>query len=139
MKKIFTLLIFCCLAAQITFAQSQKTFVKSLATQASTVVLNLDGATNITEWDEQFIRVTTTIELTNFNEEILKRLVAVGRYTLETTTKDGVMTVNMPKLATKVTIKGQLLNEVLNYEILVPKGITIETSSDYDSNTDTVN
>lgn len=138
MKKIFTLFILSFLTVQMSVAQSQKTFVKSLVANASTVSVNLVGDTEVTEWDEQFIRVTTTIELTNFNEEILKRLVSVGRYTLETTTKDGVMMINMPKLSTKVTIKGQILNEVLRYEILVPQGITVETRTE-DNGNETVN
>lgn len=137
MNKIFTLFIF--LLVQVCWAQSQKTFIKSLPTAASAIAVQLDGNTEITEWDEQFVRITTTIELTNFSEEILKRLVAIGRYTLETTVKDDVMVINMPKLATKVTIKGQMLNEVLSYKILVPRGITAETTSKNTSSSDAVN
>jgi hypothetical protein len=36
------------------------------------------------------------------------------------------MTIKMPKLSTKVTIRGQVLNEILTYEILVPEGMTVE-------------
>lgn len=126
MKTIFTLFILSILFVQTSFGQSQKTFVKSLAINTSSIALDLEGKTEIAEWDETFVRVTTTIELSNFNEEILKRLVSVGRYSIETTTNNGVMTIQMPKLATKVTIRGQVLNETLSYEILVPEGITVE-------------
>ncbi|WMX17333.1 MULTISPECIES: hypothetical protein [unclassified Aureispira] len=138
MKKIFTLFILSILFVSASFGQSQKTFVKSLAADASSVAINLEGTTQVREWEESFIRVTTTIELTNFNEEILKRLVSVGRYNIETTTDNGVMTIQMPKLATKVTIRGQVLNEVLTYEILVPEGVTVEMISNPD-NDSTVN
>ena len=100
--------------------------MKSLTANASSISVDLEGNTEITEWEESFLRVTTTIELSNFNEDILKRLVSVGRYSVETTTSNGVMTIKMPKLATKVTIRGQVLNEILTYEILVPKGMTVE-------------
>ena len=129
MKTIFTLFILSFLFVQTSFGQSQKTFVKSLSANASSIAVDLEGKTEITEWDESFVRVTTTIELSNFNEEILKRLVSVGRYSIETTTNNGVMTIQMPKLATKVTIRGQVLNEVLSYQILVPEGMTVEMVS----------
>ena len=126
MKTIFTFFIFSILFVQTSFGQSQKTFVKSLSANASSISVDLEGKTEVTEWEESFVRVTTTIELSNFSEEILKRLVSVGRYSIETTTNNGVMTIQMPKLATKVTIRGQVLNEVLTYEILVPEGMTVE-------------
>ena len=129
MKTIFTLFILSFLFVQTSFGQSQKTFVKSLSANACSIAVDLEGKTEITEWDESFVRVTTTIELSNFNEEILKRLVSVGRYSIETTTNNGVMTIQMPKLATKVTIRGQVLNEVLSYQILVPEGMTVEMVS----------
>lgn len=126
MKTIFTFFVLLILSVQTSFCQSQKTFVKSLTANASSISVDLEGNTEITEWEESFLRVTTTIELSNFNEDILKRLVSVGRYSVETTTSNGVMTIKMPKLATKVTIRGQVLNEILTYEILVPKGMTVE-------------
>lgn len=136
MKTIFTLFIFSILFTSTSLGQSQKTFVKSLTANASSIAVDLEGKTEVTEWKESFVRITTTIELSNFNEEILKRLVSVGRYSIETTTSNGLMTIQMPKLATKVTIRGQVLNEVLSYQILVPEGMTVEiVASPNDSNT----
>jgi hypothetical protein len=126
MKTIFTFFVLLILSVQTSFGQSQKTFVKSLTANASSIAVDLEGNTEITEWKESFVRVTTTIELSNFNEEILKRLVSVGRYSVETTTSNDIMTIKMPKLSTKVTIRGQVLNEILTYEILVPEGMTVE-------------
>lgn len=124
MKHLLTILFFL-LTVQMSFAQSQKTFVKSLTADAATVVVDLEGQTAVNEWNENFIRVITTVELTNSSEEILKRLVAVGRYSLESETIDGVMTLTMPKLATKVNVKGELLNEIVQYEIFVPQGLSV--------------
>jgi len=126
MKSIFILLLLPILFVQTTFGQSQKTFVKSLTANTSSISVDLGGKTEVTEWEESFVRVTTTITLSNFNEEILKRLVTVGRYNIETTINNGIMTIQMPKLVTKVTIRGQVLNETLSYEVLVPEGMTVE-------------
>jgi hypothetical protein len=127
MKTIFTFFILSILFVQTSVGQSQKTFVKSLSANASSsIAVDLEGETKVTEWEESFVRVTTTIELSNFSEEILKRLVSVGRYSIETNTSNGIMTIQMPKLVTKVTIRGQVLNEILTYEILVPEGMTVE-------------
>lgn len=138
MKTIFTLLIFSIFLVSTSFGQSQKTFVKSLSADAPSIVVDLKGKTEVTEWEESFVRVTTTVELSNFNEEILKRLVSVGRYNIETTTNNGIMTIQMPKLSTKVTIRGEVLNEVLRYEILVPEGMMVEMLNN-PKNTETVN
>ena len=126
MKTIFTFFILSILFVQTSTGQSQKTFVRSLTANVSSISVDLEGKTEVTEWKESFVRVTTTIELSNFNEEILKRLVSVGRYSVETTTSNDIMTIQMPKLATKVTIRGEVLNEILTYEILVPEGMTVE-------------
>lgn len=130
MKRIFTLFFLSFFFTQIAFSQSEKTFVKSLVAHTSNVVVDLEGAATVTEWNEKFIRVTTTVEVTNFSDDILKRLVAVGRYEITGDVEDGVMIVRMPKLATKVTIKGQLLEEIMTYEVFVPEGITVEMATE---------
>ncbi len=129
MKTLFTLLFISILFAQASFAQSQKTFVKSLNPTANSVAIDLEGKVAVNEWSETFIRITTTVEVTNFDEDILKRLVSLGRYSIEAENKDGVMMISIPKLATKVTIKGQVLDEVLTCEIFVPKGMTVDVVS----------
>jgi hypothetical protein len=130
MKNLFLILVITVLSIPITFAQSQKTFVKSMTADASTVIVNLEGETKVSEWSEKFIRITTTVQVTNSSEEILKRLVLVGRYAISSEVVDGQMRINMPKLATKVTIRGEFLDEELTYHISVPKGVTVELSAD---------
>lgn len=131
MKQFITLIFLMIFCTAIGVAQSQKTFIKSLPLDGNqTVSLATAGDVQITEWDKDYIRITTTIEVLNFNEDILKRLVAVGRYSIEAETKDGVLIVKMPKVATQVTIKGSQLKEVFKYEIEVPKNVTIETNTE---------
>ena len=126
MKKLFTLIIFLMTLTQTTWAQSQKTLIKSLPIEGASIVADLGGTVQTTEWDKDFVRITATVDVKNFSEEILKRLFAVGRYEIVATTKDGVTTLTMPKLATKVTIRGQQLLEEVTYEISVPRGMSLE-------------
>ena len=121
---------------QISFAQSKKTFVKSLAAETKNIVLNLPGNAEVIEWNEQFVRVTTTIIITNFSEDILKRLFAVGRYSLISSVEQSVMTLNMPKIDRKVSIKGVMLNEILSYKVFVPAGSVVTKSSVFNSSGD---
>ncbi|MCP4440354.1 MAG: hypothetical protein GY810_15520 [Aureispira sp.] len=140
MKQFITLLFFMTFCTAISVAQSQKTFIKSLPLDGNqNVTLAAAGNVQVSEWDKDYIRITTTVEVLNFNEDILKRLVAVGRYSLESTTKDGALIVTMPKIATQVTIKGSLLKEVFKYEIQVPKNVTVDTQAEDATTTAEVN
>ncbi len=125
MKHIFTILIFTLLFAQSATAQSQKTFVKSLTLESNEILADLDGTMTVSEWDKDFVRITATVNVTNFSEEILKRLFIVGRYSLEAALENEIMVIRMPKLATKVTIKGKELKEKVSYQISVPRGTIV--------------
>ena len=62
-------------------AQAEKTLVKSVDLNGNiAITAALNGHTTISEWDKDFIRITTHVKLTNSNESILERLVSVGRY-----------------------------------------------------------
>lgn len=127
MRNLITLLVLVLGLATQVAAQSQKTLVKSIAIEdASSVVLALEGKIETSEWNEPYIRIVTNIEVTNFDENILKRLVLVGRYNIETTNVEGKTLVEMPKIAHFVTIKGVDLQEQLTFEVFVPKGVNVE-------------
>lgn len=123
MKKIYTILLFFVVLSLS--AQSKKSFVKSVQAVSKKVVIQLSGTSQVNEWQEDFIRITTTVQLTNFSEDILKRLFSVGRYSLVSVPKEGVLYLSMPKVLRPVSIKGIYLNEILNYEIFVPRATTV--------------
>jgi hypothetical protein len=130
MRNLFTLLMFFLVFySQIVFSQSERSFVKSFVAEATNITVDLDGIKEIKEWNESFIRIHVTVGISNFNEDILKRLIALGRYSIESITREGEMILIMPKLMKKVTIKGVFLNEYLSYEVLVPKGTIVNLSS----------
>lgn len=107
-------------------AQAEKTLVKSLPIETATIALSLPGKVTITEWDKDFARLTTSVQLKNFNETILKRLAEVGRYELTSNTENGQFVLTMPKVAKQVTIKGVELKEIFEFTIMVPEGVTVE-------------
>lgn len=111
-------------------AQTEKTLVKSVALTASnSAIVSLPGEMSLSTWDNDndFIRVTTYLKVDNMNENIVKQLVMVGRYTLSTKLDEatGTLMISMPKVANQVTVKGILLAEHLIFEISAPEGYQV--------------
>ncbi len=132
MKKIFTLLVLVLALNNSVNAQVGKTLVKSLAVETTTsyttkAVVDLLGDVTVSEWDKNFIRITTHVEVLNMNENIVKQLIMVGRYTLESNINEETQTlyVTMPNIANMVTVKGVELSEVLSFEVNVPEGYNL--------------
>ena len=136
MKTLFTLLfLILCLNLNL-HAQVEKTLIKSIATETTTsstdnAVIVLPGKVVLTEWDNQFIRITTNLKVANMSENIVKQLIMVGRYTIVGKINDdnNMLTIFMPKMANTVTVKGVELSELVEFEISAPKGYKIEIKS----------
>ena len=127
-----TLLVLVCGIITTTNAQVEKTFVKSLAVETTTgkatvATMTLPGKVEMTEWNNNYISVTTNLTITNMSENIVKQLIAVGRYNLVTTLDEDAqtLTVEMPKMAHHVTVKGVDVIENVTFEINVPKGFQV--------------
>lgn len=132
MKTLFTLLVLV-LAFATTNAQTEKTLTKSLAVnETHTAFVMLPGDVEVAEWNEDYIRVTTTINVANMSENIVKRLVVVGRYSIESKEdKFGkMMVIKMPKVAHYVAVQGVDLVESYNFEIQAPKGYRVVVKED---------
>ncbi|MDC0230501.1 hypothetical protein OAK19_00910 [Aureispira] len=132
MKKLFTLLILIFVFTNYGNAQVGKTLVKSFAVETTTsyttkAVVDFLGDVTVSEWDKNFIRITTYVEVLNMNENIVKQLVMVGRYTLESNINEETQTlyVTMPNITNLVTVKGVELSEVLSFEVTVPEGYNL--------------
>jgi hypothetical protein len=127
MKAFFTILAIVFTFSTQIFAQSQKQLVKSFsAEQVNTIIASLGGQVEVIEWKESSIRVNTTIDVANFDEDILKRLIAVGRYSLEAQSQNGQMSLTMPNTAKIVVIKGVQLEERIKFQIYVPQGVKVQ-------------
>ena len=128
MEKTFTKLsiLICCsilLAGFSTslFAQGQRSFVKPIEVGTNDVLFDLPGEITVNEWDNDFVMITATVDLLNASDDILKRLFLAGRYTIQSTDNDdGSLSVTMPKLEIKVTMRGVTLEEKIRYEVSVP-------------------
>lgn len=133
MKNLLFILIFSVLLIPASFAQGQKVLIKSFDTDSDELVVDMTGRVLVNEWDENYVRVMSNIEINNFDEKILMRLLMVGRYSITSETVDGVMKIQMPRIADQISIKGEMLEEVLEYQIYVPKGtkVTVIGSHNY--------
>lgn len=137
MKNLFALLVLVLGLATSVTAQTEKTLTKSvdLASTHTAFVL-LPGDVVVNEWDEDFIRVTTTLDVKNMSENIVKRLVIVGRYSIETKTdKYGkMMVIKMPNVKNFVAVRGVDLVESYSFEIQAPEGYRVIVKDDLNPN-----
>lgn len=124
MKNLFTLIVLMLVFATATFAQAEKTLIKSIpAENIMTALVELPGEVQVSNWDKGFVRVTAVIRVSNTTESILKRLVMVGRYEMNVQEDKNSLILTMPKTEHTVIIKGVNLEEVLSFEVQVPAGI----------------
>ena len=130
MKNLLTIAILMFCFATVSFAQAEKTLIKSIAAESAVVALELPGEVAVSKWDKDFIRITATIKSDNVNEEILKKLVAFGRYDIITSSENGQMIINMPKVASQVIIKGVNMNELIKFEVQMPEGVEAAVKSE---------
>ncbi len=138
MKTIITLIVLAFAFVTTTQAQVEKVLVKSVALDGNSLaVVNLPGEVSVLEWDKDYIRVTATVNVLNFDDNIAKRLVVVGRYELKTETVEGQLVITMPKISNLVTIKGTLLQETFSFEVQSPKGyqVIVKTSAQAEEGT----
>jgi|GEM_PF-1150007 len=137
MKNLFTLLVLVLTVVATTQAQTEKTLTKSVDLAAThTTYVMLPGDVAVNEWDEDYLRVTTTVNVVNMNDNIVKRLVMVGRYTIETKSdKYGkMMILRMPNVKNFVTVRGVDLKENYSFEIDAPKGYKVIVKEDLNPN-----
>jgi hypothetical protein len=142
MRNLFLLVILFTGILGTTQAQTNKTLVKSVALAAAQeVVVELPGAVETSTWDNDFVRVTTYLTVENMNENIVKQLVLVGRYSLSTDLEEatGTMVITMPKINNEVRVKGNALVERLRFEVQAPVGYPVvikETAMEGAANAD---
>ena len=122
---VYTLLL--CFISLGLSAQARSTLIRSFPNDAELpLLLCFSGQVSVTEWEQNHIRVTTIIEIENFDEPLLKRLIAAGRYSVEADTQNGKLRFTMPKIDRIVRIQNTELKELIRYEVQVPKGQAFE-------------
>ena len=136
MKGVITMIVFV-LSVFNLFAQTEKEVTKSVAlNQTEVAYLMLPGDVKVTEWDKPFIRVTTTIAVANMTDQIVERLIMVGRYSLESKEdKTGrMMVVKMPKVDHYVAVQGVNLVESYSFDVQAPEGYRVIVKEDLNPN-----
>jgi branched-subunit amino acid aminotransferase/4-amino-4-deoxychorismate lyase len=127
MKYLFLTIVFLLGCTSSTFSQVQKNIVKSYQyNNAHVITLAVEGEVVIEEWDENIVRLVTTIDALNFNEPTLKALTEAGRYTASSKNVDDAMILTMLKAQRDLEIRGILIEEKYTFKIFVPRGVTVE-------------
>jgi hypothetical protein len=129
MKALFSLALMIMMSASMTFAQSEKTLIKTLAVEGAIAAIELPGEITVKNWDKDHIRITATVSTGNYNEDFLKKLLSAGRYDIVSLTENGQMVISMPKSSKKVTLNNLTLIENFKFEVNVPYGIEVKTSN----------
>lgn len=140
MKNLFIVLLFVIGGIVTTSGQVIKVLSRSIDLENThTMYVMLPGAVTTTEWEEDYLRVTTTIQVDNITESVVKRLMVIGRYNLETKTDKykNRMVLTMPNAANYISIKGVGLVEEYKFEVNVPKGYTIVVKDNLNPNSGT--
>lgn len=127
MKNLIFTWVFLMVTITMGFAQTEKTLVKTLAVEEGCieVVFSLPGHVEVLEWDNKTIRIMTNITTKHAEEQIIKALVATGRYNIKVTRDEvyGNLIIDMPKQKEFIFINGTDLEENLDFEIFVPRGM----------------
>lgn len=117
-------LLFCVVAIQ---AQVQKNIVKSYQHNgAKLITLAVEGQVEIEEWDEEIVRLVTSIDAVNFNASTLKALTEAGRYTASSKNIDGNFILTMLKAQKEIILRGTKIEEKYRFKLFVPRGTTVE-------------
>ena len=114
----------------IALGQSEKTFVKSFNLMGrQTVVLNLGDNIQISQWDNDVVRVQMTVSVFT-SDATLKALAESGRYMLKSDLSVQDLMVTVPSLSNVVKLNGTELREAVSFTVLVPKNVTVLKNTD---------
>ncbi len=110
--------------------QSEKTFVKSFNLMGrQTVVLNLGDNIQISQWDNDVVRVQMTVSVFT-TDATLKALAESGRYSLKSELSIQDLTVTVPSISNVVKLNGTELKEAVSFTVLVPKNVMVLKNAD---------
>jgi hypothetical protein len=113
--------------------QAEKTLVKAFNLADHHVVyldVDLQNDVVIHEWNQEQMRVVMTVSLGNGSDLMLKSLVKVGRYNLDSSMEPDMLRVFLPGLEREVKLRnGGELVENINFEIFAPSNVLVKTKT----------
>ena len=109
--------------------QAEKTLVKAFNLKGSqTVFLDVDAEVEVKEWGQEQMRVIMTVALENGSEIMLKSLVKVGRYNLDSSEEEAQFKVFAPGLERQVKLRsGKELLEKIHFEVYAPSNVLVKS------------
>ncbi|MGB1218048.1 MAG: hypothetical protein ACPG5P_09235, partial [Saprospiraceae bacterium] len=127
MKRIVTfamaLLIMGSLSAQ---SVVEKTLVKPVNLKGfATTELHLNGEVQVERWANDYAQFEINIKVHGLNSQILKSLVAAGRYNVKVEYTDDKVILSTPGLAKAVTIRGNKLKDEVLFKVFMPEIVKV--------------
>ncbi len=109
--------------------QTEKTLVKLFDLKGNNVVLvDVDADVTVNEWTQDQMRVIMRVSLENGSDMMLKSLVKVGRYNLESVETENGLKIFVPDLQKQVKLRsGDELVERINFEIYAPADVLVQS------------
>lgn len=124
MKRYITILFLTMIVGVAVAQPTRKTLVKTLALngEITELIVDVEGAVDIEYWDQPTLRIVTDIEA-NVPEQVLKALVAAGRYDYNIIDHLPQANLVAPNQNRKVIIGGHDLNDEWTLHIYLPKNV----------------
>jgi hypothetical protein len=128
MKNVVILLTVVFLSINVT-AQHEKVLVKTIAQQKiSEIAVNMDGELEVKTWNKGEVRILIHIEYLNAKTNLMKVLIAKGRYNIDYSTTNDTLTLSCEALKQPIVFgkDEKILEEKISYTLMVPEGVSVE-------------
>ena len=129
-----SLFFFMFLSIGLVAQNAEKTLVKGFnLTKYNSAVIDVPQKhfVEINNWDQDQMRVIMTVSLENGSDLMLKSLVKVGRYNIDSNNDGGIMRVFLPGLEREVKLRsGGELIEKIHFEIYKPTNFLVKAKTD---------
>lgn len=104
----------------------EKTLVKPVNLFGNSQVdILLNGEVSIQEWSNEHAQVEMSITAYGVNSQVLKSLVAAGRYNIKVENKNETIILSSPNLAKSLKVRGNTLKDEVKYILYVPSTCTV--------------
>ena len=122
------------LLSTLSFAQEQEiiSLVSSKNLHGATeVFVELHGSVQAEIWDKDYIRIVLVIKTNGVTKEVIKHLMTKKRFKISSyKTDENCLQLLNPNIELPVYINGRELKEDVNYQIFVPRNVSVTIKND---------
>ncbi len=131
-RSLFSIILTLIASVQISGQQNaEKTLVKAFnlnGIQSVLIDIETENEVVVKEWGQEQMRVLMSVSLGNGSDQMLKSLVKVGRYNLDSVDDGGELRIFLPGFDREVKLRsGDRLIENINFEIYAPANILVKS------------